>query len=458
MRVIGGFLSFQPVWVLALFAAAMVAAAPAAARELAVTVYNQNLGVVRDRRTVEVAPGEKLKIADVAAQIDPTSVHLTGDLAVIEQNYAFDLASADKILHRYLGETVDIMAEEGRTYKGKLLAYDAANLVLGGQGGGEEVTIVGREGVHDIRCPSLPEGLITKPTLVWTVAGTKGGKADVELAYMTGGMSWHAEYVAVVAADDKAMDLSGWVSVDNRSGATYPDAKLKLVAGDVHRAPAPRPELARDMMMAEGKAYGASAPQFVERGLFEYHIYVLERPATIADQEIKQIALFAPARAAVTKVFEYDGMWGGEDVKVTLETENKEATGLGMPLPAGTVRAFKADQDGRLEFVGEDRIDHTPRGEKVKIRMGAAFDIKAERIVADQRRISDRVYEETVEVKLRNRKTEPVEIVVVEHPQGSWEILNSTHPYEKKEAAKIEFKVKVPADTETVVRYTVRVR
>jgi hypothetical protein len=350
------------------------------------------------------------------------------------------------------------MAEEGRTYKGKLLAYDAANLVMSGTGGGEEVTIVGRESVQDIRCPSLPEGLITKPTLVWTVAGAKGGKADVELSYMTGGMSWHAEYVAVVTADDKAMDLSGWVSVDTRSGATYPDAKLKLVAGEVNRAPTPRPELARDMMMAESKVYGASAPQFVERGLFEYHIYVLERPATIADQEIKQIALFAPARATVTKVFEYDGMWGGEDVKVTLETENKEATGLGMPLPAGIVRAFKADQDGRLEFVGEDRIDHTPRGEKVKIRMGAAFDVKAERIVADQRRISDRVYEETVEVKLRNRKKEQVEIVVVEHPQGSWEILSSTHPYEKKEAAKIEFKVKVPADTETVVRYTVRVR
>jgi hypothetical protein len=455
MRSIQASRAFGVVW--GLTALIAIAASPAAARELAVTVYNQDLGVVRDRRTVEVAPGAKLKVADVAARIDPTSVHLTGDLAVIEQNYAFDLASADKILHRYLGETVDILAEEGRSYRGQLLAFDQGSLVLRGAGGGEDVTIVGREGVHDIRCPSLPEGLITKPTLVWTVAEARGGKADVELSYMTAGMSWHAEYVAVVSADDRAMDLSGWVSIDNRSGATYPEAKLKLVAGDVHRAPAPRPELARDMMMAEAKGM-ASAPQFTERSLFEYHIYVLERPATIADQELKQIALFAPAHTAVTKIYEYDGMWGGEDVKVTLETENKEATGLGMPLPAGVVRAFKADQDGRLEFVGEDRIDHTPRGEKVKIRMGAAFDVKAERIIADQRRISDRVYEETVEVKLRNRKQEQIEILVVEHPQGTWEILNSTHPYEKKEAAKIEFKIKVAADTETALRYTVRVR
>ncbi len=432
-------------------------AAPAAARELAVTVYNQDLGVVRDRRQVEVTAGRSaLRITDVAARIDPTSVHLTGELAVIEQNYAFDLASADKILHRYLGETVDVLAEEGRTYRGTLLAYDAGNLVLGGTSGGEEVTIVGREGVQDIRCPSLPEGLILKPTLIWTVDSAKGGKKEVELSYMTGGMSWHAEYVAVVAADDKALELSGWVSIENRSGATYPDARLKLVAGDVHRAPPPRPELERaDIMMAKGTA---AAPQFVERGLFEYHIYVLDRPSTIADQEVKQIALFAPARAAVTKVYEFDGARGGEDVMVTFETENKEAVGLGMPLPAGTVRAFKADVDGRLEFVGEDRIDHTPRGEKVKIHMGSAFDVKGERIVVDHRRVSDRIYEETIEIKVRNHKKEAVEVVVVERPRGSWDILDTTHPYEKKEAFKIEFKVKVAADGETVIRYTVRVR
>ncbi len=452
--------SFSPMLTLAgvLLASTILGVTAAGARELAVTVYNQDLGVVRDTRMVEVEKGSStLKITDVAAQIDPTSVHLSGDLNVIEQNYAFDLASAEKILHRYLGETVDVLAEEGRSYRGTLLAYDAQNLVLGGSGSGEEVTIVAREGVHDIRCPSLPAGLILKPTLIWTVEGGKSGGHQVELSYMTSGMNWHAEYVAVVAENDKSMDLSGWVSIENRSGASYPDARLKLVAGDVHRAPQPRPMFGvEDARMAKGTLAGA--PQFEERALFEYHIYVLERTSTIADQEIKQISLFAPARAQVTKTYEFDGLWGGEDVKVTLETENKEATGLGMPLPAGTVRAFKADQDGRLEFVGEDRIDHTPRGEKVKIRMGNAFDIKAERTVMDQRRISDRVYEETVEVKVRNRKQEPVEVVIVEHPRGTWEILDSTHPYEKKEAFKVEFKVKAAPDEEAVLRYTVRVR
>ena len=430
---------------------AIATAAPA--RELAVTVYNEDLGVVRDKRTVETASGRStIQISDVASEIDPTSVHLTG-IRAVEQNYAFDLASAEKILHRYLGKTVDVLAEEGRSYRGTLLAYDAQNLVLKA-GSGEEVTIVGRESVQDIRCPALPEGLITRPTLIWLVDGAKSGKTEVELSYMTGGMNWHAEYVAVVAADDKSMDLSGWVSVENRSGATYPDAKLKLVAGAVHRATPPPMPLAKGRMM---DAEAAAAPQFVERGLFEYHLYDLERPSTIADQEVKQISLFEPAHAPVSKIYEYDGMYG-QGVKVTLETENKESVGLGMPLPAGKVRAMKADKDGRLEFVGEDAIDHTPRGEKVKIRMGEAFDVKAERILADHRQVSDRVYEETIEVKLRNRKTESIEVVVVEHPQGSWEILESSHPYEKKEAYKIEFKVKVAPDQEVVVRYKVRVR
>jgi len=272
---------------------------------------------------------------------------------------------------------------------------------------------------------------------------------------MTGGMNWHAEYVAVVAENDQSMDLSGWVSVENRSGATYPEAKLKLVAGAVHRAPPPMPVFAKGRMV-EGVA-ADQAPQFTERGLFEYHLYELERPSTIADQEVKQISLFASAHAPVKKIYEYAGMYGG-GVKVTLETENKEAVGLGMPLPAGKVRAMKADRDGRLEFVGEDAIDHTPRGEKVKIRMGDAFDVKGERILADHHQLSDRVFEETIEVKLRNHKSEPIEVVVVEHPQGSWEILESTHPYEKKEAYKIEFKVPVKPDQEVTVRYKVRVR
>lgn len=443
---------------LCLLSSLVVGVMPAVARDLAVTVYNQDLGVVREQRTVDVTAGRStLRISDVAARIDPTSVHLEGDLTVIEQNYAFDLASAERILERYLGEEIDVLADEGRSYRGRLLSFDAGSLVLGGVGGGEEVTLVGREGVQDIRCPSLPEGLITKPTLIWTVDGARGGRAEVELSYMTAGMSWHAEYVAVVAPDDDQMDLSAWVSIENRSGASYPDARLKLVAGEVHRAPTPMP---RDFD-GRGKAVAleaAAAPQFVERGLFEYHIYILERTSTISDREIKQISLFAPATTPVKKIFEFDGAYGGDDVKVTLEAENKEAVGLGMPLPAGKVRAFKADRDGRLEFVGEDRIEHTPRGEKVKIRMGNAFDVKGERAVVDHKRIADRIYEETVEVKLRNRKDEPIEVLVVEHPRGSWEMLTTTHPFEKKEAFKIEFTIQVAPDEEAVIRYTVRVR
>ncbi len=426
----------------------------AEARQLSVTVYNQNLGVVRDTRTVELVKGESmLKVVDVAAQIDPTSVHLRGPLEVLEQNFSYDLASADAILQRYLGEGLDVQADEGRTYRGTLLAFDRERIVLGGAGEAGGVTIVERDGVHDLRFPALPEGLKTKPTLIWQVDAERAGATEVELLYMTTGLEWHAEYVAVLAEDEQSFDLSGWVSVENRSGASYPNAKLKLVAGDVHRAPPPhRPQAGRAEM-----AYAADGDAFKERGLFEYHIYDLGRPTTLADREVKQIALLEALGAPLRKRYEFDSRRSGK-VEVLVETENSSAAGLGMPLPAGVVRAMKSDADGQLEFVGEDRIDHTPANEKLKIRLGAAFDVVGERLVKDARRLSDRVQEQTIEIKLRNRKPEAVEIIVKEPLHGSWEILDASHAYEKQEAYLVEFTVGVAAQEESILTYRFRTR
>jgi hypothetical protein len=436
----------------------LVTATAAIARETAVTVYNHDLAVIRDRRDIEVAAGSsELRFTDVAARIDPTSVHLSGPLTVIEQNFSFDLANAEKILRRYLDRTIDVLAEEGRVYRGRLLSFDAGSLVLAGAGGSDDdITIVRRETVHDLRFPALPEGLITRPTLIWQVDAPRGGTLPLELSYMTGGMSWHAEYVAVVADDEQSMELTGWVSIENRSGATYPDAGLKLVAGDVHRAP--QPAAAEKWGRGVHMMATADGAAFEERAFFEYHLYELERRTTLADQEIKQLALFETATTPVEKVFRYDAMRGGERVEVLIKAKNESAVGLGMPLPAGTVRAMKADRDGQLEFVGEDRIEHTPRGEEIEVLLGKAFDIVAERTIKDHRRISDRIREDTFEITLRNRKSEAVEILVIERPHGSWEIIESSHPHEKVEAFKIEFTVTVPADETTVIRYTTRTR
>ena len=440
-------------------ASSVTAAATAADRELRLTVYNDNLALVSDSRTIQVQAGQStVELADVPAQIDPTSVHLKAlrsPLEVLEQNFQYDLASPDRILQRYLDQPVDAALKAGELKSGALLSFDSGSLVLRRPDGG--VSLVTRAEVADLRLPTLPEGLRTRPTLVWLLQAEKGGATPVELSYLTGGLSWHAEYVAVTDEKDTSMDLSAWVSLENSSGATYPDAKLQLIAGDVQRVQPPPPMMksrgGRDFQMAM-----AAAPSegFAEETFFEYHLYTLDRSTTIADRETKQVSLFPTATTPVKKVYEYNGQADAKKVRIILEAENKKELGLGMPLPAGKVRVYKKDSRGDLQFVGEDQIDHTPKNEKLRLGVGKAFDIVAERVELSQDRITDRVSDRKVQVKLRNRKTEAVEVVVQESVWGDWEIREASIPSFKKDARTAEFRVPVAADTEAILTFTVR--
>lgn len=437
-----------------------MASAPAGAQEntVSVTVYNQNFALVKDVRRLELTQGtQEIRIDDVAAQIEPTSVHFApldrpGQVAVLEQNFQYDLAGPDRLLDRYLDRDVTLVQKDGTSRNGRLLSYNGGSLVLAQPGGG--AVIVNRGEVRDIAVGELPGGLVTKPTLVWTLASDVSGPERAEVSYLTNGIGWHAEYVAVVNQEDTELSMDGWVSLDNRSGATYPNARLKLVAGDVRRVQDPRMFRRMDAMpMAEASA---GAPQFEERDFFEYHIYTLERPATIADRETKQLSLFPPANAGATKVLVYDGQRMGEKVEVRMEFENSRDNGLGIALPAGTVRVYKEDADGALEFAGEDRIDHTPRDEKVRLALGNAFDVKGERRRVDFQKVGNRSQRESIEIKVRNHKDEDVEVVVVEHLGGDWTLEAQSHPHRDKDAHTIEFVIPVSADGETVVTYTVR--
>ena len=254
----------------------------------------------------------------------------------------------------------------------------------------------------------------------------------------------------------KRLELGGWVSIDNRSGATYRDARLKLVAGDVHRiAPQPVPVEYRRTLEA---AMGVGAPQFEEKAFFEYHLYTLIRPATVRDRQIKQLALFPNADVAVKKILTYDGNRDGTKVKVNLEFDNKKKNGLGIPLPEGKLRVYKMDQDESLEFNGEDLIDHTAKDEKVRVFLGNAFDVVGERRQTELKKITDRSREESYEIKLRNHKENAIEVLAVEHLWGDWKITQSTHEYRKKDARTVEFPLPVPKDGETILTYTVRFR
>lgn len=422
---------------------------------VAVTVYNANLGVVREVRNMEIPSGNSvIKITDVAQLIDPTTVHIKLNGTVLEQNYQYDLVSLDKILKKYIDKTIQLIGKNGELIEGTLLSAYGNQIVLEKKGGG--LQMLPNTNDYQISVGNLPDGLITKPTLVWMVDAKSGGKQSVEVTYQTAGMNWHAEYVAVLNKDDTKLDLNSWVSVENQSGTTYNNAKLKLVAGDVNRV---EQNVYRDGRAKGDVLYAAeSEPQFEEKEFFEYHIYNLQRPTTIANNETKQISLFEAAGVKAVKKYLYKSGYyygGSNKVAVIVEFENKDTYGLGVPMPAGKVRMFKSDGES-IEFVGEDMIDHTPKNEKLKLKIGDAFDIVAEEVETDNKQITSKVREISYEVKLRNRKNEDI-VVDVERTLGlNWEILNSSIQYEKKDSRTVIFKVPVKADTETVLKYKVR--
>ncbi len=460
-------------WALSLICLAALAAAPARAaapakqpaqsaagsggRDVAVTVYNQNLGVVKDKREFAIAAGvSDLKFTDVASSIDPTSVHLRplgkSALEILWQDYRYDLVSTDKLLQRYIDEPIDIATKDDQVKRGTLLSYDTAALVVQEAGGG--LTLVNRAEVRQVGLKELPKGLITRPTLVWRLKADQGGEQPLEVSYMTGGMDWHAEYVAVIAEDATSLDLQGWASVENRSGATYEDAKIKLVAGSIHRAAQPRP-----MAPKRGDDLRMKAMEVVsERAFFEYHLYEVQARATLANNEVKQIGLFHATGVKSTKKFTYDGATDGDQVKVRVEFENAAASGLGMPLPEGVVRVFQRDKDESLELAGEDRIKHTPKNETIRVAMGSAFDIAPERKQIDYRQISSKVVEASYEITLRNHKTQAVDVTVTEHAGGQWEITQSSVPAKKIDSRTFEFTVRCEPEKPVTIAYTVRIR
>ncbi|HSW46385.1 MAG TPA: DUF4139 domain-containing protein [Phycisphaerae bacterium] len=444
--------------------------------------------VVKQERPIELTQGRStVRFTDVAAQIDPTTVSFQSltdpGTRVLEQNYQFDLVSADKIMERYLDQIITVeqaTGEQIQTFTGKLLST-SGGVILQKAGQDKGVEIV--RSYTNAKFPELPGGLITKPTLVWDVATDKGGPHRVRVTYQTSAMTWWTDYNITFAegadANSGLLDLGAWVSIINRSGATYNDARLKLIAGEVHRAPRPERRAGVMKMAREMAAPAMDQDGFEEKAFFEYYLYTLGRPTTLPDNSTKQIELFPVARGVpCEKVLVYYGLQEGfrgffgspmsdrefgtqcnKKIDVYLRFKNEQKTGLGMPLPAGRIRVSKLDPaDNSLEFIGEDAINHTPKDEEVLIKLGSAFDVVGERTQTDfQTDSRRRTMDETVEIKLRNHKTEPVKVIVKEnlYRWTNWQIVESTHKYEKADARTIHFPVTVDKDGEVVIRYKV---
>ncbi|MCL4304869.1 DUF4139 domain-containing protein [bacterium] len=422
---------------------------------VSVTVYNQDLALIRDVREMDFAKGTgELLFRDVAALIDASSVHFNAQgVTLLEQNFDYDLVSPDKLLEKYVDQNVEVITENGDLASGKLMSNAGQSIILQMNDGSLRSLLA--ESIQEVRFPKLPAGLITRPTLRWLVNSPAGGAREAEVSYLTGGMSWNADYVAVIDESNRA-DFSAWVTLNNNSGASYRNAMLKLIAGEVHRAQAPRPKFDRAYAAMEMAMDGGA--QFSEKSFFEYHLYTLERPTDLLDRQTKQVSLFPDASVQSRRIYEYDYSRSTDRVSVSLEFLNSKDNQLGIPLPAGRVRVFQRDNDGSQEFIGEDNIEHTPRDEKVRLTIGNAFDIAVERVQKEYRRISDRVSEQDIEVKLRNRKKETVTIVVVDQAWGDWEITKSSLPVRKVSASKFEFDVEARPDQEVVLTYTIRNR
>jgi len=427
------------------------------ADDISVTVYNSNLGVVSELRTLKFEKGtNSIAFRDVPAMIDANSVGFTVEgkrnIDILEQNYAYDLVSPDKMYQKYIDKEIELIDKDGKLYSGTLLAYSSGAVTIQEKSG--RIKIVLLANVSEVNFPSLPDGLITRPTLFWKYNSDFSGDVPCRVGYQTAGINWSAEYVALLDPKETQLDLSGWAAIDNQSGKTYQDATLKLVAGDIHRAQEPRyPSLRLDTME---KGYAAEAPGFQEKAFFEYHLYTLPRKATVADKEIKQISLFEPATAKVAKIFRYQPDINPTAVDVAIRFTNSQATGLGMPLPAGRIRIFKADVDQSRILLGEDWIKHTPKDEELTVVVGTAFDIAAEERTMTQTRVSQQVEDREMEIELRNRKETPVTVDVSKKLYGFWEILTSNFEYKKKDANTIEFKIPVEANQKVIVKYKVR--
>lgn len=462
-----------------LLLASAVGAQDAAPTEgVSLTIYNQGTALVQDRRLFELQNGTAaLDFTDVAATIDATSVSFKSltdpsGTVVLEQNYVYDLVGSEALLQRYLDEQIQVTADDGTVYAGQLLSGRNGEIILRQDDG--QVVVVSLSQARDVRFPALPDGLITRPTLRWLVQSA-GGEQMVELTYLAGGMNWSADYILLLANDNRSLDLNGWVTLTNTSGTTYSGAQVKLVAGDVNRLPEYETRaFAEDMALPMAAA--APTPQVEQREFFEYKLYEIQRPVTVANNETKQVE-FVTSAGVPAKTFyvyagsgpfygyygpitdQYYGQSGITTVQSWLEFSTGEDGGANADLPAGRVRVYQEDVDGSALLIGENSLDHTPKGEDVQLYLGNAFDLVGERSQTNFRFLGANVIEETYEIKLRNRKENAaVEIRVPEHlfRWSNWEILNASDEYTKKDSGTIEFRVSVEPGQEKVITYTVR--
>lgn len=439
-------------------------------RAVALTVYNGDLSLVRDERRVRLEAGfNRLAFRDVSGQMTPETALLrslvgAADITVLEQNFNFDLLNGANLLAKSVGQKVYVYRMNPTTGKD---AREEATVLSAADGGilqyADRVE-AGAPPYGRIVYAGVPSSLRERPTLVVDFDNAGSNDQEVELSYLTGGLSWHADYVGLLNGDNSRMDLNGLITLTNTSGASYQDALLQLVAGNLNQ-----PSTLRVLGMARAQEPSAATAMPTEQALFEYHLYTMPRPTTIADQQTKQLALLHARKIAVTETLELRGDGGyynqssgdlGENLKLGAYIEfTNEGGDLGVPLPAGTVRLYKKDNAGRPQFIGADNIDHTPRKEKVRLFVGQSFDVTAHRVQTNFTLLGGDgrgryQYKSSYRIDLKNAKTAPVTVKVVEQVPGDWQIAAENNPHAKPSSGTAVWSIRVPAGGQSTLTYT----
>ncbi len=441
--------------------------------DIGLTVYNGGLALVRDVRNVTLPAGElHLRFEDIAATVNPATVHLRslshpGLLPVLEQNYEYDLLDPQKLLQKYVGKEVTLVRTTMEGGATKTTEVKATLLALNNgpvwRIGTEIVTGIGAD---HFRFPELPDTLYSRPTLVWSLDNTGPRAQKIEAAYLAADIKWSSDYVLTLDARGASGDLDGWVTLQNNSGTAFTNAKLQLIAGDLHKAEDDR---GRNEFAARAMRVAEARDEMTQQSFAEYHLYTLGRRTSVRNAETKQLALLHGQGVPVTKRYIVDGQQFyyrnrqhpgtpiKDPVNVFYDFKNAAASSLGMPLPAGTVRVYQIDPNGSVQYVGEDRIDHTPKDETVSVQIGSAFDVVCERKQTDYQDLGGSTYEFAYEITLRNHKDTAIAVELNEPIGGDWTMVSSSHTWTKTEAWAARFTAPVAAGGETRVRYRVRV-
>ncbi|MGA1840015.1 MAG: DUF4139 domain-containing protein [bacterium] len=436
-------------------------------KEIVLSIYNNNFALVKEVREIYLPSGiSELRFLDISRHINPGSVitksinNING-LEFIEQNYEYDLISPENLLDKYVGHTVTLIDKDDFSgSKGKLQAELLSNSHGPIYRIGEEIHI-GHPG--RIVLPKLPEGLLTEPSLIWKLDVTDSGKYTLDVSYLTEELDWNVDYSLVLNSDNTRGDLSGWVTIKNNSGTSFKQARIQLVAGKVARVREPKPVRFKETDNYEMLSKGVS-----EEGIFEYHLYNLPSNMTLKDREMKQVRLFSTERIPVKKELRYYGEQQyyqqryregtkTQGIGIYLEFENRKTFHLGIPLPEGIIRVYESDSDGSVQFLGEDRIPHTPEDGMVRVQTGYASDIIAERKQMEWRKPSSELIEAIWEIIFKNYKNKTAWIVLMESVPGDWEIMECSHHWRKEDAHTLRFDISVAPKSEEKVRYKIRI-